>query len=109
MRGTIVVLSMQRRIVGWGLSLVPVFMVAIVIVQQAGLPGTPMTGLTSRELELFLVGRKDFMEVETAEEELGPMCSTERPVHSAITFPLSVVREPWWKLALATAAIVGWF
>jgi CxxC motif-containing protein (DUF1111 family) len=40
---------------------------------QPGIVGSPMAGLTSRELELFRAGREDFMEVETAEEGLGPM------------------------------------
>jgi hypothetical protein len=41
--------------------------------QQPGVPGSPLPGLSSRELELFRVGREDFMEVETPEEGLGPM------------------------------------
>jgi CxxC motif-containing protein (DUF1111 family) len=45
----------------------------VALAQQLGLPGSPMQGLTSRELELFRVGREDFMEVETPEEGLGPM------------------------------------
>jgi CxxC motif-containing protein (DUF1111 family) len=63
---------MKGRFVGWGLSLLSVF-IAAGLAQQAGLPGSPMSGLTSRELELFRAGREDFMEVETAEEGLGPM------------------------------------
>ena len=46
---------------------------AAALAQQRGVAGSPLAGLTSRELELFRVGREDFMEVETAEEGLGPM------------------------------------
>jgi CxxC motif-containing protein (DUF1111 family) len=35
-------------------------------------PGSPLLGITSRELELFRLGLDDFMEVETAEDGLGP-------------------------------------
>jgi CxxC motif-containing protein (DUF1111 family) len=36
-------------------------------------PGSPLSGLTSRELELFRMGRNDFLEVESAAEGLGPV------------------------------------
>ncbi len=36
-------------------------------------PGGALPGLTSRELELFRMGRNDFLEVETATEGLGPV------------------------------------
>ncbi|MGH9632173.1 MAG: di-heme oxidoredictase family protein [Bryobacteraceae bacterium] len=35
-------------------------------------PGSPLPGITPREMELFRLGLEDFMEVETAEEGLGP-------------------------------------
>src|SRR5215212_10617603 len=35
--------------------------------------GLPLSGITSRELELFRAGRADFLEVENASEGLGPM------------------------------------
>jgi CxxC motif-containing protein (DUF1111 family) len=41
--------------------------------QQPAIPGAPLAGLTSRELELFRLGREDFLEVESADEGLGPM------------------------------------
>jgi CxxC motif-containing protein (DUF1111 family) len=41
--------------------------------QQERLPGGPLAGITSRELELFRTGRNDFLEVETATEGLGPL------------------------------------
>lgn len=41
--------------------------------QQEKLPGGPMPGVTSRELELFRMGRNDFLEVETATDGLGPL------------------------------------
>lgn len=36
------------------------------------LPGSPLPGITSYELELFRLGRDDFSEVERADEGLGP-------------------------------------
>lgn len=50
-----------------------VLAVVSVVAQQPSLPGSPLPGLTSRELELFRIGRDDFLEVETPEEGLGPM------------------------------------
>src|SRR5262245_40894899 len=41
--------------------------------QQEPVPGAPLSGLTSRELELFRLGRSDFLEVESATEGLGPL------------------------------------
>jgi len=41
--------------------------------QQDILPGAPLAGLTSRELELFRLGRSDFLEVESATDGLGPV------------------------------------
>ena len=41
--------------------------------QQDTLPGGALPGITSRELELFRMGRNDFLEVETATEGLGPV------------------------------------
>src|SRR5688572_9033599 len=41
--------------------------------QQQVNPGGPLPGVTSRELELFRMGREDFLEVETAEDGLGPL------------------------------------
>lgn len=41
--------------------------------EQQVIPGGPLAGVTSRELELFRMGRADFLEVETAEEGLGPL------------------------------------
>jgi CxxC motif-containing protein (DUF1111 family) len=40
---------------------------------QERLPGSPLPGITPRELELFRMGRNDFLEVETASEGLGPL------------------------------------
>lgn len=40
--------------------------------QRAILPGDPLPGLTPAEYEEFLLGRDDFLEVETAGEGLGP-------------------------------------
>lgn len=35
-------------------------------------PGSPLPGVTPQEMELFRIGLEDFMEVETAEDGLGP-------------------------------------
>ncbi len=40
--------------------------------QRATLPGDPLSGLTPAEFEEFMIGLGDFLEVETAEEGLGP-------------------------------------
>lgn len=41
-------------------------------VQRAPQPGDPLPGVTAAEFELFRMGLDDFLEVETAEEGLGP-------------------------------------
>lgn len=43
-----------------------------VAVQRVPQPGDPLPGLTAAEFELFRMGLDDFVEVETAEEGLGP-------------------------------------
>jgi CxxC motif-containing protein (DUF1111 family) len=40
--------------------------------QSATPPGSPLPGITAQELELFRLGRADFVEVETADDGLGP-------------------------------------
>ena len=40
--------------------------------QRQPLPGDPLPGLTAREFEAFNLGLEDFLEVEDAEEGLGP-------------------------------------
>jgi CxxC motif-containing protein (DUF1111 family) len=40
--------------------------------QRVTLPGDPLPGLTAQEFELFRLGLDDFLEVESAEEGLGP-------------------------------------
>ena len=40
--------------------------------QQSPQPGDPLPGVTSEEFEAFRLGLEDFLEVETAEEGLGP-------------------------------------
>jgi CxxC motif-containing protein (DUF1111 family) len=55
------------------------FIVAVVIAclgvwaQEERVPGSPLPGISSRELELFRMGRNDFLEVETSTEGLGPL------------------------------------
>jgi len=51
----------------------PAVYIAAVRAQQDTLPGGALPGITSRELELFRMGRNDFLEVETATEGLGPV------------------------------------
>jgi CxxC motif-containing protein (DUF1111 family) len=41
--------------------------------QQEVVPGAPLPGISSRDLELFRMGRNDFLEVENAAEGLGPV------------------------------------
>ena len=45
---------------------------AILTAQRAPLPGDPLPGITPAEFEEFRLGLDDFLEVETAEEGLGP-------------------------------------
>jgi CxxC motif-containing protein (DUF1111 family) len=45
----------------------------ILLAQQESVPGAPLPGLTARELELFRLGRADFLEVESATDGLGPL------------------------------------
>jgi CxxC motif-containing protein (DUF1111 family) len=47
--------------------------VAAVSQQDGPIIGSPLAGISSRELELFRLGREDFLEVETAAEGLGPV------------------------------------
>ena len=44
----------------------------VVRAQKTALPGDPLPGLTPREFEEFSLGLDDFLEVEDAEEGLGP-------------------------------------
>src|SRR5262245_21727715 len=49
-----------------------VLVVAVGFSQSSVLPGSPLSGITSREFELFRLGLEDFTEVETADDGLGP-------------------------------------
>ena len=64
---------MTKPIFTLSLLVVATCIVPAVIAQQENLPGSALPGLTSHELELFRVGREDFLEVETPDEGLGPM------------------------------------
>ena len=44
----------------------------LLAVRRPVIPGSPIRGLTPTEFERFRLGREDFLEVETAEEGLGP-------------------------------------
>ena len=48
------------------------FMSTMSAVQRVPQPGDPLPGLTPEEFELFRMGLDDFLEVESAEEGLGP-------------------------------------
>jgi len=45
---------------------------SLVVAQARVVPGDPLPGLTAAEFEEFRLGLNDFLEVETAEEGLGP-------------------------------------
>ena len=48
------------------------FFSAVAAVQRIPQPGDPLPGITAQEFELFRMGLDDFLEVESAEEGLGP-------------------------------------
>ncbi len=57
------------------LALLTVLAACIAAVSQIGpeiVPGSPLPGITPVEFERFRLGREDFLEVETADEGLGP-------------------------------------
>ena len=43
------------------------------LAQRQPLPGDPLPGVTAGEFEAFHLGLEDFLEVEDAEEGLGPV------------------------------------
>ncbi len=59
----------MRKTIAWFVLLIA----SGALAQQPGIPGSPLSGLTPREMDLFRSGREDFMEVETPEDGLGPM------------------------------------
>jgi CxxC motif-containing protein (DUF1111 family) len=66
----------MERLLRAGLSAaVSMFVAAVLLRSQAPLPvfpGDPLPGITPAEFELFRLGLDDFLEVEEAEEGLGP-------------------------------------
>src|SRR5215217_2089491 len=64
---------MNKNILLLGFLAAVLLAIVSAVAEQPAFPGSPLPGLTSRELELFRIGREDFLEVETAEEGLGPM------------------------------------
>ena len=63
---------MRRRLTAIGVALL-LFLAALSTAQtQTGLAGRPLAGLTPAEFEEFRLGLDDFLEVESAEEGLGP-------------------------------------
>jgi CxxC motif-containing protein (DUF1111 family) len=61
-----------RGIVIVVLGILPPIGIAV-LGEQNVVPGSPLSGVTSRELELFRSGREDFIAVENADDGLGPM------------------------------------
>lgn len=63
---------MKNRLIS-GVAAVIVFSMALSLSgQRTAIPGSPLAGITGRELELFRAGLDDFSEVETADDGLGP-------------------------------------
>ena len=65
----------RRRVCGLLLALAAILagaIPAVVRAQKTPLPGDPLPGLTPQEFEEFSLGLDDFLEVEDAEEGLGP-------------------------------------
>ena len=65
----------RRRVCGLLLGLAAILagaIPAVVRAQKTPLPGDPLPGLTPQEFEEFSLGLDDFLEVEDAEEGLGP-------------------------------------
>lgn len=63
---------MKNRLIS-GAAAVIVFSMALSLSgQRTVIPGSPLAGITGRDLELFRAGLDDFSEVETAEDGLGP-------------------------------------
>jgi len=64
---------MNRSDIVLGLAAFGLIAVAAGLAQDVAFPGNPLPGLTPQELELFRAGRADFLEVEGADDGLGPM------------------------------------
>ena len=62
----------RRRVAGAASLIVAVLVIAVPLAQQPVEPGDPLPGITAAEFEEFRLGLEDFLEVETAEEGLGP-------------------------------------
>ena len=61
-----------RRASGLTALISSVWLAATLLAQAPPAPGDPLPGLTALEFELFRIGLEDFLEVEDAEEGLGP-------------------------------------
>jgi len=65
--------SLRRGAATAAAALSLTWLAAVLVAQgRAALPGDPLPGLTPREFEEFRLGLDDFLEVESAEEGLGP-------------------------------------
>lgn len=63
---------MSLRIVALVSACVVFGVTLISAVQRESRPGAPLSGISAGDFELFRIGLDDFLEVETAEEGLGP-------------------------------------
>ena len=64
--------SGQRAVILIAVAALPVVTTYVSAQQDTRAEGSPLAGIASRELELFRLGREDFLSVETAAEGLGP-------------------------------------
>lgn len=63
---------MSRRLTAIGVAMLLLLAALSTAQTQTGLAGRPLAGLTPAEFEEFRLGLDDFLEVESAEEGLGP-------------------------------------
>ena len=64
------------------LAMVSFVLMADLMAQRTVQPGDPLPGLSPTESEQFLAGREDFLEVEDAEEGLGPAYKTQPQINA---------------------------
>src|SRR2546426_11154147 len=62
----------QRAVIALAIAALPFATTYVSAQQDTPAEGSPLAGIGSRDLELFRLGREDFLAVETAGEGLGP-------------------------------------
>ena len=62
----------QKAVISLAIAALPFVTTYVSAQQDTPAEGSPLAGISSRELELFRLGREDFMSVETAADGLGP-------------------------------------